>query len=139
MTVLAMILREIQWLAVLVLLFGIFLIIWGRFPGETENFIARLPGGEIILKGLDQLDTILVPRERDLEQHLRKIIERYGASRREALRQLIITRNAYLAGTDWTVFNQDGLVVGTFNGPGPVREEFRDPIKRILKDLGSKE
>lgn len=134
--VLAMIIREWQWLSVLVILFGLFLIIWGRLPSETENFIARLPGGETLSKGLDQLDTILVPRERDLEQHLREIIERYDASRRAALKQLIITRNAYLVGTDWTVFNQDGLVVGTFNGPGPVRDEFREPIKRILRDFG---
>jgi hypothetical protein len=137
LAVLAMIIREIQWLAALLTLFGLFLIVWGRLPSETEKWIAQLPGGEIILKGLDELDTILVPREPDAEKHLREIIERYDARRRASLKQLIITRNASLAGSDWTVFNQDGLVISTFSGPGPVREEFRDPIKRILRDLGT--
>jgi hypothetical protein len=90
-----------------------------------------------ILKGLDQVDMILIPRDRDAEEHLRAIVGRYDAGRRASLKQLIITRNAGPAGSDWIVFNQDGLVISTFSGPGPVKEEFRDPIKRILKDLGS--
>lgn len=84
-TVLAVFLREIQWLAAPVFLFGIFLIVWGRLLSETEKWIAQLPGREIILNGLDQLDMILIPRDRDLEQHLRKTIGVYDAPRRQAL------------------------------------------------------
>ena len=51
--------------------------------------------------------------------------------------ELLITRNPRGVGAEWPTFNGDGLVVGDFAGPGPIKEEFRDPIKRILRDLGS--
>ena len=63
LAVLAMIIREIHWLAALLTFFGLFLIVWGRLPNETEKAITQLPRGEAILKGLDQLDMILVPRD----------------------------------------------------------------------------
>jgi hypothetical protein len=68
LAVLAMIIREIHWLAALLTFFGLFLIVWGRLPSETETSVAQLPGGVIILKGLDQLDMILVPRDQALEK-----------------------------------------------------------------------
>src|SRR6266849_1538684 len=70
--VLAMIIREIHWLAALLMFLGLFLIVWGRLPNETEKAIAQLPGGESILKGLDQVDMILVPRDSELEKYLRE-------------------------------------------------------------------
>ena len=135
--VLAMIIREIHWLAALLMFLGLFLIVWGRLPNETEKAIAQLPGGEIILKGLDQVDMILVPRDSELERYLRETIERYDDKMRAALRVLLNTRNPQRVGAEWPTFKSDGLVTGDFSGPGPVKEEYRDSIKRILRDLGS--
>src|SRR5258708_39027572 len=92
LAVFAMIIREIHWLAVLLTFFGLFLVAWGRLPKETEKTIAKLPGGKIILKGLDQLDMILVPRDSELEKYLRETIERYDDKKRAALRVLLNTR-----------------------------------------------
>jgi|SRR5579863_407698 len=133
--VFAMIIREIHWLAVLLTLFGLFLVVWGRLPNETEKAIAQLPGGKIILVGLDQLDMILVPRDDELEKYLRETIERYDEKKRAALKDLLNTRNPRRFGAEWPAFNADGLVVGDFNGPGPIKEEYRGSIKRILRDL----
>jgi hypothetical protein len=135
--VLAMIIREIHWLAALLTFFGLFLIIWGRLPNETERAIAQLPGGAIILKGLDQLDMILIPRDQALEKYLRERIESYDPQKRAALTDLLETRNPRRFGAEWPTFLADGLVVGDFSGPGRIKEEFREPIKRILKSLGS--
>ena len=137
MVVLAMIIREIHWLAALLMFLGLFLVVWGRLPVETEKMIAQLPGGKIILKGLDQLDMILVPRDHDLAKYLRETIERYDDPKRAALKELLKTRNPHRVGAEWPTFKGDGLVVGDFSGPGPIKEEFRDPIKRIWKQLGA--
>jgi hypothetical protein len=136
LAVAAMIIREIHWLAVVLVFFGLLLVAWGRLPKETETTISQLPGGKIILKGLDQVDMILVPRDNELEKYLRETIERYDDRLRAALRVLLNTRNPYRVGTEWQTFKNDGLVVGEFSGPGPIKEEFRDSIKRILRDLG---
>ena len=135
LAVFAMIIREIHWLAALLLFFGLFLVVWGRLPNETENVITQFPGGKVILKGLDQLDMILVPRDHELEKYLRETIERYDDKRRAALKDLLNTRNPHRVGAEWPGFKSDGLVVGDFSGPGPIKEEFRDSIKRILRDL----
>ena len=102
--VLAMIIREIHWLAALLLFLSLFLIVWGRLPNETEKAIAQLPGGEIILKGLDHLDMILVPRDSELERYLRETIERYDDKMRAALRVLLNTRNPHRVGAEWSTF-----------------------------------
>jgi hypothetical protein len=136
-SVLVMWAREITWLGLPLTFLAGFLIVWGRAASQTEGAMAKLPGGKFMLQGLDHLDMILVPRDHDLENHLRKIIERYDDRRRSALKELLITRNAGPAGSDWTVFNQDGLVSAGFHGPGPIKEEFRESIKRILKKPGA--
>jgi hypothetical protein len=133
--VLVMLAREIYWLVVPLTLFGMFLIVWGRAPSETERLVSQLPGGKHLLKGLNQLDMILTPRDRDVEQHLREVIGRYDTRRRQALKTLLITQNAGLVGSDWIVFNQDALVLHPHSGPGPIKDEFRESIKRILKEL----
>jgi hypothetical protein len=135
--VMVMLAREVHWLALPITLFGMFLIVWGRAPTATEKLIGKLPGGRYVLAALNQLDMILIPRDKGLENHLRKKIEAYDPRRRAALRELLTTRHAGPIGSDWTVFNQDGLVAQDFAGPGPIKEEFRDPIKRILNELGT--
>jgi len=42
--VLAMSMCEIHWLAALLTFFGLFLVLWGRLPNETEKAIIQLPG-----------------------------------------------------------------------------------------------
>jgi hypothetical protein len=135
--VFAVIIREVHWLAAVLLFLGLFLIVWGRLPKETEEMIAQLPGGKVILKGLDQVDMILVPRDYELEKYLRETIERYDDRMRAALRVLLNNRNPQRVGAEWPTFKGDGLVTGDFSGPGPIKEEYRDSIKRILRDLGS--
>ena len=137
LAVLAMIIREIHWLAALLTFFGLFLIVWGRLPSETEKSVAQLPGGTLILKVLDQLDMILVPRDQALEKYLRERIESYDPQKRAALKDLLETRNPRRFGAEWPTFMADGLVVGDFSVPGPIKDEFREPIKRILKQLGN--
>ena len=43
-------------IAVLLLVFAVFLIVWGQEPQRTEEFIAGLPGGNHLLKALAQLE-----------------------------------------------------------------------------------
>src|SRR5262249_727156 len=78
---------------------------------------------------------ILTPRDRDVEQHLREVIGRYDTRRRQALKTLLITQNAGVVGSDWIVFNQDALVLHPHSGPGPIKYQFPEPIKTILKEL----
>jgi hypothetical protein len=44
-----------HWIAVLLLVLAGLLIAWGQAPEQTEAFIERLPGGNYLLKALDQL------------------------------------------------------------------------------------
>ena len=46
-------------LALLLLLFGVFLIVWDREPARTHETLERLPYGEHLVKALSRLDTIL--------------------------------------------------------------------------------
>jgi len=43
------------WIAVLLLVLAALLIAWGQAPERTEEFVGRLPGGNALLKALDQL------------------------------------------------------------------------------------
>jgi hypothetical protein len=79
---------------------------------------------------------ILVPRDNELEKYLRETIERYDNKKRAALKELLNTRNPHRVGAEWPTFKGDSLVVGDFSGPGPIKEEYRNSIKRILRDLG---
>ena len=74
LVVVGAILREFTWLVFPLTCFAIFLVIWGRAPSETEGIITQLPGAKSLLKVLDQLDMILVPRDRDLGMRQRVAI-----------------------------------------------------------------
>ena len=43
------------WIAMLLLVLGVLLIVWGQAPERTEEFVGRLPGGNFLLKALDRL------------------------------------------------------------------------------------
>ena len=52
------------WLAALFLAIAALLITWGQAPKSTEDFMGGLPGGDLLLKALAQLDPDVPPQER---------------------------------------------------------------------------
>jgi len=48
-----------RWIAALILLVAAALIAWGQEPQRTEEFIGRLPFGDVVLRALAQLDMML--------------------------------------------------------------------------------
>lgn len=50
-------------LALLLLVLAGFLIIWGKEPKRTEEFVGGLPFGNYLLKAMAQLDSIISSRE----------------------------------------------------------------------------
>ena len=51
------------WLAALLLALAGFLIVWGRDPARTEEFVGGLPFGSHLLKAMARLDLIISSRE----------------------------------------------------------------------------
>jgi hypothetical protein len=64
-TVLAVIGRQTVWIAIPVLLFALFLIAWAQEQRATEAFVKDLPWGRHLFKGLEQIDALLVPQDRE--------------------------------------------------------------------------
>lgn len=50
-------------LAVLLLALAVFLIVWGKEPKRTEEFVGRLLFGNYLLKAMARLDSIISSRE----------------------------------------------------------------------------
>ncbi|MBI1981796.1 MAG: hypothetical protein HYS63_09665 [Methylocystis sp.] len=50
-------------LAMLLLALAGFLIVWGREPKRTEEFVGGLPFGNYLLKAMVQLDSLISSRE----------------------------------------------------------------------------
>jgi hypothetical protein len=134
---LAMIGREIPWFAVIVGLFAVFLVIWGREERATEIFIERLPGGPRILVWLREFDLILTPRDLKYEAYVERIVRGYNPLLQKSLRTLKDTRdpNSILS-QDWQRFNADKLVDHPSSGPEGIKPELRDLVGRVLDDLG---
>jgi hypothetical protein len=79
----------IPWIAVLATVLSVFLILWGRDSQRTEAAIGGLPGvGPFLLRALHQLDRILSPPDKELEQHLREVISTYTPEHRAQLYRL---------------------------------------------------
>ena len=51
------------WLSVLLLALAGFLVLWGREPKRTEEFVGGLPFGHHLLKAMAHLDGIISSRE----------------------------------------------------------------------------
>lgn len=49
-------------LAILLLALAGFLIVWGREPKRTEEFVGSLPLGNYLLKAMVQLDSLISSR-----------------------------------------------------------------------------
>jgi hypothetical protein len=129
--------REYPWIVIPLVLVAVFLILWGRESRATEQFIAALPGGRYILKGLHQVDLIISPRDQEYERHLRTLIAGYPEIVRISLVKLRTTRAATsIPESHWQQFRHDGLVDHPHSGPGPIKEDLREIVGRILDDLG---
>jgi hypothetical protein len=136
-TVLAVLGREYFLVSLLLLLVGVFLIVWGRDSRATEQFVSGLPGGGYILKGLHQFDLIISPRDEEYENYLRKLISEYPEPVRKSLATLRATRTANsIEDSHWQRFRRDGLVDHPHSGPGPIKEDLRETVGRILEELG---
>jgi hypothetical protein len=133
---LAVIGREVPWIAILLILFAVFLVIWGKEQRATEAFIKDLPLGSHILKGLDALDSVLTPRDRDHELHIRSVISCYDDQTRAALRKLLQTKNTNTVPTYENKFKADGFIEYPKDGPGWIKPELRDVVARTLNQPG---
>jgi hypothetical protein len=133
---LAVIGRQVTWIAVPLVLLAIFLIVWGREQRATEAFIKDLPLGHHILKIMQQIDTILVPHDREYNQHVKRTIQGYDVETRRALRILYRTRNTNSVLNHLPKFVADGFIEYPKDGPGWIRPELRDVISRTLDELG---
>lgn len=124
------------WIVIPIILLAAFLFFWARQPTKTENFIRRMPYGDYLRKALHEFDLILSPRDLDQEQHFRNVIAAYHPLMRQNLRRLIITDNyqSVLPG-EWQQFFNDRLVDHPHSGPGGVRLEMRELLKRLLVEF----
>jgi hypothetical protein len=136
-TVLAVIGRAYPVVALPLLAAAIFLIVWGRAGRATEQVIGSLPGGGYILKFLHQIDLIISPRDQEFERHLKSLIAGYPLVVRASLAKLTQTRSgASVDSSHWQQFRHDGLVDHPHSGPGPIKEDLREMVGRILDELG---
>src|SRR6266567_7298735 len=134
---LAVIGPQFPWIEIPLWLFAVFLVLWGRAPRRTEAFIGHLPGGEYVLKALEQLDLVLSPRDREYEQRIRAIIIAYTDDLRGSLRKLWHARNSsQIPAQHLNQFTVDGLIEYPHNGPGWIKLELRDTVNRVLDELG---
>jgi hypothetical protein len=136
LAVLAVAGREFIWIAFPLLLLAIFMIAWGREPRRTEAFVAGLPAGQHILRVLRQFDLVLSPRDLEQEEHFRRLITAYGPLTRQNLRRLLITDDprTVLDG-EWQMFKNDRLVEHPHSGPGGVRPELKEMVRRLLDEF----
>jgi hypothetical protein len=128
--------RAVPLIAIPLTFLAAFLIVWGRAPSATETFIKGMPLGRYVLEVLQHLDLILVPQDREYNQHVREVIERYDAGTREALRTLYRTRNTNHVGGYLSKFVADGFIEYPKDGPGWLKPELRDIVGRTLDDFG---
>jgi hypothetical protein len=135
---LAVIGRAIPWVSVPLLLLAVFVIIWGKEQRATEAFVKNLPMGQYILAALDTFDSVLMPRDRECNEHIRIIIEGYDVDLRKALRTLYRTRNtSRVVSQHLSKFVADGFIEYPKDGPGWIKPELRDIVGRTSDDLGA--
>jgi hypothetical protein len=73
--------------------------------------LATLRGGKYALKGLEQLDLIISPRDQEYEQHVRTIIGGYDHDLLKSLRELWRTKNSsHTPAEHLDRFTRDGLI-----------------------------
>jgi hypothetical protein len=93
--------------------------------------------GRHLLRGLEQIDLLLVPQDREYNQHIRSIIQGYDAEWRRALRVLYRTRNTNSVAPYLSRFVADGFIEYPKDGPGWIKPELRDIVGRALDEFGA--
>jgi hypothetical protein len=131
--------REWLWVALVLALLAVFLVFWAQEQRATETFTKNIPWvGPRLLKGLQHIDLLLVPQDRQYNQYIRETIEGYEAELRAALRVLHRTRNtSKVTSVHLNRFVSDGLIEYPKDGPGWLKPELRDIVGRTLDDLGA--
>lgn len=133
---LAMIGSAAKWISVPLLLFAIFLVVWGRSERATEEFIKKIPWGDHVSKWLRELDLILTPRDLKYEAHIEAVIRGYDPLLQKILLTLSVTRDPKsIMDQEWQRFRRDGIVDQSFAGPEGIKPELRDLVQRVLADL----
>jgi hypothetical protein len=133
----AVIMREWTFILILFAAFGCCLILLGHKPEWIKGNIKHI--APPLLKGVDYLEKLLVPRDEQQEAHYRALIATYTPELRNALRTLKNTRNASLIHDfHWQQFERDGLVDHLFSGPGEIKEHLRDTVGRALDEVGDR-
>jgi hypothetical protein len=129
------------WIRMLAALFAVFLVYWGRDSETTEAAVSSIPvAGPFLIRGLHQLDLIISPRDQVYEDRVRKTVAEYDRPLMDSLRRVLETRNAFRIPDDHcTRFRLDGLIEYSHGAPGPIKPELRDPIRRILRELGERD
>ena len=69
----AVMMRECTWVLILLAIFALFLIVLGHRPKQTKAVISQI-GGSALLRAVDYLESILEPRDEQLEMHYRALI-----------------------------------------------------------------
>lgn len=134
--VLAMMAREHVLLQLLLAIFAVFLILWGRAERRMEAFIGGLRGGSYALKVLNQLDLIISPRDQEYDKYIKAIIIGYDDDLKASLRTLFITRNSSrISANHLSRFIADGFMEFPKDGPGSIKEELRVIVRRTLDEL----
>jgi hypothetical protein len=130
--------REFLWITLPLTLFAIFLFVWGREERRTENVISRMPVvGKYMLKALEQIDSIISPRDQEYERHVAIVIDGYDHDLRKSLRELWRTRNSSrILANHLSQFVADGLIEFPKNGPGWIKADLRRVVGRTLDKLG---
>lgn len=134
---LAVIGRAVPWISIPLILLAVFFIVWGKEQHATESFIKGLPFGAHILKLFDAIDSVLMVRDREHEQHIKKIIAAYDTKTKAALRELYRTRNTNFVRMYVNQFISDGFIEYPKDGPGWIKPELRDIVGRALDDSGA--
>jgi hypothetical protein len=130
--------REFLWITLPLTLFAIFLFVWGREEHRTENVISRMPVvGKYMLKPLEQIDSIISPRDQEYERYVAIVIDGYDHDLRKSLRELWRTRNSSrILANHLSQFVADGLIEFPKNGPGWIKADLRRVVGRTLDKLG---
>ena len=74
---LAVIGRAEPLISLLLISLAIFFIVWGKEQRKTESLVKGLPFGAHFLKLLDMIDSVVTPRDREYEEHVKSVITQY--------------------------------------------------------------
>jgi hypothetical protein len=133
--------RSFLWVAWPLSLFAVFLIFWGRSPQWIESYIAQLPGGRYLLRGLRSLDAIITPRDPELEKLSEKrrefvdqaFLKLTAADIRWLHKMSVGGRPIGMPGEVGNSIGNAGLLEYDFTGITGIRSELKPSVDEKLK------